>query len=136
MISEEIECILKLNLARKIKKLKTTGKEEWIIEIGESNISNKSEETLLKENPNNPIFIRKDTKTDFHFRIRNMIYNKENYLVEVDKDKEHIVIKTQNKKYYKKFDIPDLKRLKLQIEPSNLKVNFSNNTLIINVILI
>lgn len=44
-----------------------------------------------------------------------------------------MVIKTLNKKYYKRFDIPDLKRLNLELDESKLKVNFQNNTLIISV---
>ena len=62
-----------------------------------------------------------------------MNYPKDNYLVELDKDNENIIIKTNNKKYYKKFEIPDLKRIKISLEIKNLKVNFQNNTLIISV---
>jgi hypothetical protein len=54
-------------------------------------------------------------------------------LVECDKTKDEIIIKTQNKKYYKRFEIPDLKRVKLALDEKNLKVNFMNNTLIISV---
>ena len=38
-----------------------TGKEEWITEIGEEPVVRKDDEFLIKENDNNPIFIRKDT---------------------------------------------------------------------------
>lgn len=83
---------------------------------------------------NKPILIRKDNAKDFQWRIRNLNYPKENFLVELDKIKDDIVIKTVNKKYYKRFDIPDLKRLKITLDESNLKINFQNNTLIISVI--
>lgn len=81
-----------------------------------------------------PIFIRKDTTKEFQWRIRNLNYPKENFLVELDKSKDDIVIKTVNKKYYKRFDVPDLKRIKISLDESNLKINFQNNTLIISVI--
>jgi hypothetical protein len=61
-------------------------------------------------------------------------YPKENFLVELDKAKDDIIIKTVNKKYYKKYDIPDLKRIKISLDENNLKINFQNNTLIISVI--
>lgn len=64
-----------------------------------------------------------------------MNFPKENFLVELDKAKDDIVIKTVNKKYYKRFDIPDLKRLKIALDESNMKINFQNNTLIISVII-
>lgn len=53
--------------------------------------------------------------------------------MELDKAKDDILIKTVNKKYYKRFDIPDMKRMKLALDESLLKINFMNNTLIISV---
>jgi hypothetical protein len=52
---------------------------------------------------------------------------------ELDKTKNEIIIKTLNKKYYKRFDIPDLKRLNISLDESNLQVNYQNNTLIVSV---
>lgn len=77
--------------------------------------------------------IRKDSPTEFQWRIRNLQWPKDNFILECDKEKQQIVIKTVNKKYYKRITIPDLIRLKLFLEPSLLKVNFMNNTLVITV---
>jgi hypothetical protein len=41
------------------------------------------------------------------------------------------VVRTSNKKYYKRFDIPDLKRLKIPLEESSIAWKFQHNTLII-----
>lgn len=47
MVSEEI-------FSRKVKYLKMTGKDEWIVEIGDETITNpKNDEFLIKENQNN-----------------------------------------------------------------------------------
>lgn len=47
MYSEEI-------ISRRIKKLKMTGKEEWVTEIGDSNLTvKKDDEFLIRENQNN-----------------------------------------------------------------------------------
>ncbi len=119
-----------------------TGKEEWIVEIGEVIQPKKEDDFLIQENSKNvkqliliyqPIFLRKDTKEEFHYRVRNLNYGSENNMVEIDKTNQMIVIKTLNKKYYKRFDIPDLRRLNIELDESNLKVNFQNNTLIISV---
>ena len=40
-------------------------------------------------------------------------------------------MRTSNKKYFKRFDIPDLKRLKINLDESDLGWKFQNNTLII-----
>ena len=125
LYSEEIE-------SRRVKKVSMTGKENWTTEIGEEIRRNNNEDFLIKvNNDNNPIFIRKDTKENFEFRIRNLKGDADNFLVDIDKDKDEIVIRTKNKKYYKRFNIPDLKRLNLNLNGNNLKVNFTNNVLVI-----
>ena len=49
----------------------------------------------------------------------------------MDHDKQQIVLKTTNKKYYKRIDIPDLKRIQLVIDESAIAWKYSNNTVII-----
>ena len=123
--SEEIE-------SRRVKKIGMTGKEQWTTEIGEEIKPRSNDEFLIKENDNNPLFIRKDTQNEFQWRIRNLKGDADNFMVECDKDKQQIVIRTKNKKYYKRFNIPDLERLNLKLDESLMKVNFVNNTLIIS----
>ena len=123
--SEEIE-------SRRVKKIGMTGKESWTTEIGEEIKPRNNDEFLIKENDNNPLFIRKDTPNEFQWRIRNLKGDADNFMVECDKDKQQIVIRTKNKKYYKRFNIPDLERLNIKLDESLMKVNFVNNTLIIS----
>ena len=123
--SEELE-------SRRVKKIGMTGKENWTTEIGEEIKPRNNDEFLIKENDNNPLFIRKDTLKEFQWRIRNLKGDADNFMVECDKDKQQIVIRTKNKKYYKRFNIPDLERLNIKLDESLMKVNFVNNTLIIS----
>ena len=123
--SEELE-------SRRVKKIGMTGKENWTTEVGEEIKPRNNDEFLIKENDNNPLFIRKDTAKEFQWRIRNLKGDADNFMVECDKDKQQIVIKTKNKKYYKRFNIPDLERLNIKLDESLMKVNFVNNTLIIS----
>ena len=109
-----------------------TGKENWTTEIGEEIKPRNNDDFLIKENSNNPLFIRKDTAKEFQWRIRNLKGDADNFMVECDKDKQQIVIKTKNKKYYKRFNIPDLERLNIKLDETLMKVNFVNNTLIIS----
>ena len=76
--------------------------------------------------------MRKDTKDRFEWRIRNLPYPKETYIIEVDHNKQQIVLKTTNKKYYKRIDIPDLKRLNMVMEESSIAWKYANNTVIIS----
>jgi hypothetical protein len=123
--SEELE-------SRRVKKIGMTGKEQWITEIGEEIKPRSNDEFLIRENDNNPLFIRKDTPKEFQWRIRNLKGDADNFMVECDKDKQQIVIRTKNKKYYKRFNIPDLERLNIKLYENLMKVNFVNNTLIIS----
>ena len=123
--SEEIE-------SRRVKKIGMTGKEQWTTEIGEEIKPRNNDEFLIKENDNNPLFIRKDTPKEFQWRVRNLKGDADNFMVECDKDKQQIVIRTKNKKYYKRFNIPDLERLNIKLDESLMKVNFVNSTLIIS----
>ena len=48
-------------------------------------------------------------------------------MFECDKEKQKIVIRTKNKKYFKRFNISDLVRLNINLGDNLMKVNFMNN---------
>lgn len=75
---------------------------------------------------NTPIFLRKDTLDNFQWRIRNLPYPLEAYILEIDPDKQQIVIKTTVKKYYKRFDIPDMKRANIKLNKDSLSFVYKN----------
>jgi hypothetical protein len=54
--------------------------------------------------------------------------------LEVDPDKQEVVIKTTIKKYYKRFDVPDLKRMNIKLSKENLSLSYKNNTLVVSVV--
>ena len=62
-----------------------------------------------------------------------MNYPKEVYIVEVDEEKQQIVVKTTIKKYYKRIDIPDIKRMGIELKKGKESWIYKNNTLIISV---
>ncbi|KAM9313949.1 protein DPCD [Pholidichthys leucotaenia] len=105
----------------------------WQVEVGEplSGPGSSLDSDGIKENCSNPVFMRKDTKTSFQWRIRNLAYPKDVFSVSVELSERCIIIKTSNKKYYKKFSIPDLDRSKLPLDSSALSFTHTNNTLII-----
>ena len=118
-------------LLRKWKRPKEFGQAEWQFEIGDDGKTFDPESDLLSASATQPIFIRKDTADKFEWRIRNLPYPKDTYIIEVDHTKQQIVLKTTNKKYYKRIDIPDLKRAELEIEESSVTWKYANNTVII-----
>lgn len=83
----------------------------------------------MAESSSNPVFFRQDTKKAFQWRIRNLLYPLNVYDVKVEGDT--IVVRTSNKKYFKKFQIPDMQRENIPLEESDLTFAHANNTLII-----
>lgn len=73
-----------------------------------------------------------DTKEEFQWRIRNLPYPPEVFSVSVDTDNHHIVVRTSNKKYFKRINVPDLKRAHLPTEQQAIKWYHANNTLVIS----
>ena len=54
--------------------------------------------------------------------------------MEIDHTKDEIVVKTANKKYYKRIKISDMARKKLPLEEKELTWVYQNSTLVLTVI--
>ncbi|KAL4639971.1 protein DPCD isoform X1 [Arapaima gigas] len=134
-LAEEYDMATDELLVRKWRKKNTMGGQgPWEVEVGEPTPSIESvlEPNVIKENCSNPLFMRKDTKMNFQWRIRNLPYPKDVYIVFVEPKERCCIIRTTNKKYYKKFSIPDMDRCHLPLECSALTFTHANNTLIIS----
>ncbi|KAF5909290.1 protein DPCD, partial [Clarias magur] len=119
-------------LSRRLRsKTRLGGQGAWQVEVGETG-PNLNEMGDIKENNSNPVFMRKDTKTSFQWRVRNIPYPIDTYKITVEPLERCCIIRTTNKKYYKKFNIPDLDRCQLPLESSALSFSHGNNTLIIS----
>lgn len=120
-------------IVRKWRKKSTLGAQlPWEFEIGQLEAGlkvNIAED--MAESTSNPIFVRQDTLQAFQWRIRNLFYPASNFKVELNEKDRVIIVKTENKKYYKKFNIQDLDRIGFNLDKNNLSHTFANNTLII-----
>lgn len=122
-------------LTRRAWKRKTELKndDKWDIEVGDPEPTfNKDESILIKENSSQPFISRRYTKLNLEWRIRNLPYPIEIYSVTVDLDDKCIVVRTSNKKYFKKIFIPEMERLGLTPEQQNISFSHKFNTLIIS----
>ncbi|KAF5395327.1 hypothetical protein PHET_12389 [Paragonimus heterotremus] len=119
-------------LSRKWKRKTPLGGDgPWEFEVGESPSLFTGMEEISEANTN-PRFGRSDTSKAFQWRVRNMPYPLSVYSVQVDSNDNTLVLRTTNKKYYKKFDIPDMKRLNLPLSQDAITLNHANNTLLIS----
>ncbi|XP_061685921.1 protein DPCD isoform X1 [Syngnathoides biaculeatus] len=134
-MAEEYDLITDELVVRKWRLKSTLGAVgQWQVEVGEPLIgpATSLDAEMLKENCSNPVFVRKDTKSSFQWRIRNLPHPKDVFNVSAHPPERCIVIKTSNKKYYKKFGIPDLDRSQLPLDSAALSFTHANNTLIVS----
>ena len=121
-------------LVRKVRKPSKVGKEgDWVFEVGQATeVAFDPYSDVMRASTSNPIFLRKDTPEHFQWRIRNLPYPADVYSVLVDHEKQEIVVKTSNKKYYKRIQVPDLLRYALKFQDELLSWKHQHSTLIIS----
>jgi len=133
-VVEEFDERTEVLLLRKSRKPKAFGGEaDWVFEVGQApeKVFDPHSDTM-KVSSSNPIFLRKDTPELFQWRIRNLPYAADVYSVTIDQEKQQIVVRTSNKKYFKRIDVEDLARLNLKLMDESLSWKHQHNTLIIS----
>merc|ERR1719401_1884915 len=121
-------------LLRKTRRpTKLGGEGNWTFEVGQAPEAGFDPHSdLMRTLASNPIFLRKDTPEHFQWRIRNLPYSADVYTVSIDHEKQQIVVRTSNKKYFKRIDVVDLGRLGLKLKDESLSWKHQHNTLIIS----
>ena len=73
------------------------------------------------------------TKNCIEWRIRNLPYPIDVYSVTTNDDERAIIVRTTNKKYFKRISIPELVRCELLPDQQLISIRHQYNTLIITV---
>jgi len=105
---------------------------EWVFEVGEGPARVTIDNETLRASSSNPVLVRKDRPHAFEWRVRNLPYPKSTYSVDLDAEKRQIVVRTSNKKYFKRISIDDMDRARLPLEAASMQWTHENSTLIIN----
>eukprot|EP00940_MAST-03C_sp_MAST-3C-sp2_P002475 g2475.t1 len=138
--TEKIEEYTKTTGRLAVRKWRTTdalGRAgRWQFEIGEPASAKTVADSggsmmMMKSSAKNPTFVPQDSTESWIWRVRNIPYEKSVYQLTVDEEKQQIVLRTTNKKYFKRFDIPAMKRLKMKIDPRAISCKYANSTLVI-----
>lgn len=133
---EEYDVITDELLLRKYRSKSTIGNySPWEIETGLGGTATtlNPDKDLMKESSSMPVIFRKDTKEAIQFRIRNLNYDADVFSVSVDgTDPMTLVVRTSNKKYFKKLQIPEFVRAKLPLEHAAISFEHERGTLIIS----
>ena len=141
-VHEEYDVITDELLLRKYRRAAATalGAEcPWVVEVGvdEGTIGGfREDRDLIRERNDQPILSRADEKDSIVLRIRNLPYDVSNYLVSIEErvpqeGGDQVVVRTVNKKYFKKIPIPDMARYGLRLSNDQITFEHKYNTLII-----
>lgn len=115
-------------VARKERKRTVYGADlPWELTYGQPVQERKEVETMELSQSKNPIFFRQDTPKEWCWRIRQIPYPANFYQVTVDEAKNQIVVRTTNKKYFKRIDAPDGEKM----QSSEINWNWQYETLVI-----
>ncbi|CBH17876.1 hypothetical protein, conserved [Trypanosoma brucei gambiense DAL972] len=133
---EEYDVITDDLLLRKYRSRTTLGGfSTWEVEVGNEASTRNLDKELVVETSGSPEVVKQDALEFYVFRIRNLPYAKEVFSVAVEHSKPtdmgEIVVRTSNKKYFKRLSIPDMNRRNLKLDPAQLSFDVQHNTLII-----
>lgn len=87
---------------------------------------------ILSPSTSAPSLSREDTPEHFQWLVANISYPHSTYNVSVDTARQQIVIRTNNKKYFKRIDVPDLVEKGVQLENRALSWRHFQSTLIVS----
>lgn len=132
---EEFDAVSDKLMLRKVRSKSTLGKlSEWRTVVGEPDSKAfNPDRQLIARSTSNPVFLRQDSPSHFQWRVRNIPYERSVYRLSIDPKRQQIVLRTTNKKYFKRIDVPEMKALdmKLRDDPQVLTYTHQSNTLVI-----
>jgi len=131
-----------------LKKIHTTEDDGWQIveEYGDKtpprnspaaspertvNVFDTSSESIAPSN-SEPSFSRQDTADHFQWLVENLPHHASTYDITIDTTKQQIVIKTNNRKYYKRIDLPEVAENGLPLDVGLLTWTHSQSTLTVS----
>eukprot|EP01013_Petalomonas_cantuscygni_P043247 TRINITY_DN8012_c0_g1_i1.p1 TRINITY_DN8012_c0_g1~~TRINITY_DN8012_c0_g1_i1.p1 ORF type:complete len:247 (-),score=24.81 TRINITY_DN8012_c0_g1_i1:165-905(-) len=130
---EEYDVLTQKLLVRKHRRPTALGGEGvWVYEVGHETKAFCPERDALAPSTSQPLFTRCDTDTHFEWRVRNCPWPLSVYSVSLETvEPPVVVIRTANRKYFKRFPIPDLARCGAKGSPLELSHAHENNTLVV-----
>ncbi|KAG9390169.1 Protein DPCD [Carpediemonas membranifera] len=113
---------------RKWKKqsVLTTCEADWEYEVGEApTVTNPlARGPIMRESSSMPKVVRLDQPDYFYWEVRNMRH--EHSVYSVSAEDNMIVIRTSNKKYFKRIPLPDMERMKLSLNGNELAASWDS----------
>jgi len=106
-------------------------KGKWEFEIGEEATPGGEAGGMFGVSNSNPTFHARDTLEAWEWRVRNVPYPKDVYSITVEEETQELVLRTSNKKFFKRFHIPSMRRHSLLLNMEDVSWEHNSNTLVI-----
>ena len=119
-----------LMVRKRCTKTVLGAKGDWVYEVGEPPARMTIENDVMQPSNVNPVLVRKDRVNAFEWRIRNLPYPKPTYSVTVDGEARQLVVRTTNKKYFRRWSVDALKRRGLPLDPAALQLAHDGKTVL------
>ncbi|KAL9704230.1 hypothetical protein quinque_007748 [Culex quinquefasciatus] len=114
-------------------------KDDWMVELGDpipQGLKNGGGAAdggfLVKESSTEPFLSKRVTRNAIEWRIRNLPYPLSTYTISCEGDQRTITVRTSNKKYYKKIEVPEFQRCGFAPRQEDLTVRHQSQTLILS----
>lgn len=113
----------------------------WEYEIGDCSVAKKqagrrghTSSTMMSRSSCNPAWLAEDSETKFVYKVTNCPWPLKNYHVSTDEGSQEIILRTANRKYFKRFQIPALARLNEPLSYENISMEHDkrDSTLVIS----
>lgn len=119
---------------RAASSLAVAGEGLWQLEFGEEPSESSrggSGEMVVAESAAAPFLVNANLPDAWEIKVRNIFYPIETYLLSVDADAQQLVLRTTNKKYFKRISIPALWRANEVLDEGALSMEHRASTLVI-----
>lgn len=112
-------------------------KDDWTVELGDPipqglQKKNAGDGFLLQESSTEPFLSKRVTRNALEWRIRNLPYPLATYTITCEGEQRTITVRTSNKKYYKKIEVPEFHRCNFAPKQEDLTVRHQSQTLILS----
>lgn len=127
---EEFDQTTQLLVSRRWKRVTRIGRaEEWEVEVGEPPEQQAEVVAGMFAARDAPVVTRTDLEEFYVFKITNMPWDESNYLATVEGP--DIVLRTNNRKYFKRLQISDLVRNGIPLAQAFVRIKHQQNTLVV-----
>lgn len=105
------------------------GMQPWLVEFGQA--PGQSSAGMISENASNPAWHAFDTPDAWEWHVTNIPYPKETYSVSVNQEEEKLVLRTTNRKFFKRWNVPAMRRAGVSLDEGAVSFDHQNTTLVI-----